>query len=354
VGQRRHVIVLRFSALGDVALLAPVLRSAVEHNPEVDITLVTRPKFTELFKSQSSLKTFGADVSNEFAGLFGLWRLFRTIQALHPDVVIDAHDHLRTKILRFFFFWTNVRVVVFDKGRREKKSIIQQKDKTKVLPLRHTTERYREAFVRAGLSVPSISLPPLKKLSSESSVESALRSISNKRWIGVAPFAAHFTKLWPLKRFEEVIQELKTESEVMFLLFGGGKKEKELLDRISSRHTNSVNLTGIFSLDEELSVISKLEAMVCVDSANMHLAALSGVPIISIWGGTHVMTGFGPFPNPDHHIVEIPTEQLSCRPCSVYGLERCPRRDHACMQEIDSERVISAVREVLNKNSVKS
>jgi ADP-heptose:LPS heptosyltransferase len=139
----------------------------------------------------------------------------------------------------------------------------------------------------------------------------------------------------------------------VFLLFGGGKKEKELLDGISSRHTNSVNLTGIFSLDEELSLFSKLEAMVCVDSANMHLAALSGVPVISIWGGTHVMTGFGPFPNPDHRIVEIPTEQLSCRPCSVYGLENCPRKDHACMQEIKSERVINAVRELLNKNSVK-
>ena len=114
-----------------------------------------------------------------------------------------------------------------------------------------------------------------------------------------------------------------------------------------------MNLTGIFSLDEELSLFSKLEAMVCVDSANMHLAALSGVPVISIWGGTHVMTGFGPFPNPDHRIVEIPTEQLSCRPCSVYGLENCPRKDHACMQEIKSERVINAVRELLNKNSVK-
>lgn len=353
MGRPAHVVVLRFSALGDVALLAPVLQSAAEHNPGVKITLVTRPKFTELFRAHSLVKTFAADVGTEFAGISGLWKLSRKILSLHPDVVIDAHDHLRTKILRFFLAWFSTQIIVFDKGRKEKKSLIQLKNKSGLQPLQHTIDRYRDAFTKAGLNVPVGTEPPFKNFSSLSATPSILDSVLSKRWIGIAPFAAHLTKRWPLQRFEEMIGNFESETDFVFLLFGGGKKEKEQLDSICSRHSNAINLTGIFSLDDELKVLSRLDVMVCVDSANMHLAALSGVPVVSIWGGTHTMTGFGPFPNRLNQIIEIPVEDLHCRPCSVYGLDECPRKDHACMQGIPPERVISAVRNVLQQKSGK-
>lgn len=340
------IVILRFSAMGDVALLAPVLKSAAEENPGVKLTLITRPKFSELFSGLKSIEVISANVDSDYRGLIGLWRLTGLIRKIQPTTVVDVHDHLRTRLIRFFLKLFLIHVVVFDKGRYEKRSFIKSKNKEKLKSLPHTCERYRLAMVKAGLKVTLVTDPPFRE-NIKSKLPAFLSVTAGKRLIGLAPFAAHFTKMWPLDKFREVLKNFSTEKDITFLLFGGGKSEKEKLDSICNEFSNCINMAGKLSLTEELAVMNHLDLMVCVDSSNMHLAALSGIPVLSIWGGTHVGTGFGPFPNPNHRIVEIPHTELSCRPCSVYGLPECPRQDHACMQHISAEKVIGALREML-------
>ena len=55
---------------------------------------------------------------------------------------------------------------------------------------------------------------------------------------------------------------------------------------------DSVNTAGNLTLDEELALMSRLDLMIAMDSSNMHMAALSGTKVISIWGGTDPLTGF--------------------------------------------------------------
>jgi ADP-heptose:LPS heptosyltransferase len=346
-----HIVVLRFSAMGDVALLAPVLKTAAEENPGTKITLVTRPKFSGLFKSIRSVHVFPADVDSEFKGISGLLRLAAEIRALNPDVVIDVHDHLRTRILRFLLQLHNIRIVVFNKGRKEKKLFIRLKDKSSLKPLPHTCERYRLALTEAGLKISDTFSPPLVQELTGRSLPAFLQTATDKRLVGIAPFAAHFTKIWPLERFAEVIRSFSGEKNIAFLLFGGGKTEVEKLEKLTAGFENCINIAGKLSLEDELALMRHLEVMVCVDSSNMHLASLWGTPVLSIWGGTHTGTGFGPLPNSRNRIIEIPAETLTCRPCSVYGLVKCPRKDHACMQQISSGTVVSALREMLQQNS---
>jgi ADP-heptose:LPS heptosyltransferase len=80
----------------------------------------------------------------------------------------------------------------------------------------------------------------------------------------------------------------------------------------------------------ELQFISSLDIMVSMDSANMHLASLYGVPVVSIWGGTHPYLGFYGWGQKETNAVQI---ELSCRPSSVFGNKPC-YNDLACMKGI--------------------
>ena len=79
---------------------------------------------------------------------------------------------------------------------------------------------------------------------------------------------------------------------------------------------------------------------VSLDSANMHLASLFGVPVVSVWGATHPFAGFFGWAQPTDNAVQI---DLYCRPCSVFGNKPCYRGDHACMQQLPEEKIIEKV-----------
>ena len=344
----KRILVFRFSAMGDVALTLPVLQSLKNAFPEIEITLVTRPKFKPIF-DQADINVFGADLDQYYTGIPGLQRLFNKLRDLKPDAIFDLHDNLRTRILGLLFRLFGIPVYVFEKGRLSKQKAtgsdrIHHRDQ-----LPHTTSRYLKVFKRAGLDF-EIADPPYIRF--DKNHEFFLTKLnpdlnSGLRLIGVAPFAAHRTKIWPLEKFKDLFRDFENHQNIRFLLFGGGKLEIEIFKQIERDHPNTTSLAGILSLQEELKVISSLEAMICVDSSNMHLASLCGVPVLSIWGGTHRITGFGPLPNHQNKIIEIDLNELPCRPCSVYGKSICMRGDFACMEQISAKKTGEALKEML-------
>jgi ADP-heptose:LPS heptosyltransferase len=84
----------------------------------------------------------------------------------------------------------------------------------------------------------------------------------------------------------------------------------------------------------------KLDGVVAMDSFNMHLAALCNTKVVSIWGGTHHFAGFGPLNDNEKYIVEVSHEELTCRPCSVFGGAPCYRGDWACLNYIKVSKVV--------------
>src|SRR5690606_36058137 len=134
----------------------------------------------------------------------------------------------------------------------------------------------------------------------------------SKKWIGIAPFAAHESKMYPLDLMEKVIEILSKTYKI--LLFGGGEHEIEILDRIQNKYKNVANLAGKLTLTEELDVISNLDIMLSMDSGNAHMAAMLGVKVLTIWGVTHPFAGFAPFNRSEEHTSELQSrENLVCR-----------------------------------------
>lgn len=342
--------------MGDVVLLVPIVRSLVEAYPDVEITVVTRPKFASFFTDIDRVVPYPADVDYTFNGIFGMRELFRKLlQRADYEVVIDAHDHIRTIVMRTLFKLFTVPVVVFEKGRPQKKQFTRKENKN-TTPLPHTVERYRLAFEKAGFPL-SISPPPYLSIrdSTRDEVNAWLEEQQLKKntpWIGIAPFAMHTSKIWPLPNYGELIRILGEKTGARIFLFGGGDKEVKFFEELKSEFPDRcVVVAGQLKIKQELALMEQLDAMVAVDSSNMHLASLMNLPVISIWGGTHPDVGFAPFGQHPENLIQISRDELPCRPCSVYGRESCYRGDFACLNRITPEVVAERVINVLKKKT---
>jgi len=103
VTKPKHLIIFRFSAMGDVAMLVPVLRCLYAQNQNIQITLVTRNRFAPIFKEFSKLQLMTPDFTGTHKGLKGLYRLYKELKQTKPQRIADIHHNLRSRILRLFF-----------------------------------------------------------------------------------------------------------------------------------------------------------------------------------------------------------------------------------------------------------
>jgi ADP-heptose:LPS heptosyltransferase len=103
-------------------------------------------------------------------------------------------------------------------------------------------------------------------------------------------------------------------------------------------------MAGKISMEAELALMSQLDVMLSMDSANMHLASLVNIPVISIWGATHPYAGFKGWNQPIENCVQV---DLECRPCSVFGNKKCFRGDYACLVRIEPEQLIKKIQTLI-------
>lgn len=330
------VLVIRTSAMGDVAMVTPVIKSMSIQHPDVEIVILTRPPFESFFYSFPGIRIFSADFRGRYSGLTGMIKVFHDLRKKHRfDHVIDLHDVIRSKFMRWLFRLTGARITVIDKGRSEKRSLIDGSGKIKLL---HSIERYYKAFAEAGFHVGRSEGPWIVPgPEGIRRAENLLRE-TELMHIGVAPLAKHDLKMWSEKHIISLMEMIAKRIKVRFWLFGG-KAETPKLIAMQNRIPESVLVAGTLSLDEELAIISRLRFMISMDSSNMHMAALSGTKVISIWGGTDPLAGFGAWGQPDEYSIRIPVEELTCRPCTVYGKGTCRRGDFACMMWLTPEMV---------------
>lgn len=305
-------------------MTAPVFREFLEQNPEVEIVMVSRKNFEGLFADIPNLTFKGVNL-DEYKGIFGLRRLANElVKEFHPDIVANLHDVIRTKILDRIYQRKGLKVFKINKGKEEKEHLTDVWNLNKV-QLKKTVERYADVFRDMGYQV---------ELSHQ------LRPVpGDKSGIGFAPFAQHRGKMLPLEKSYELARILAQKHTVYF--FGGGKTETETLEKWEQEIPNTFSLAGKLSLTEELEKISRLELMISMDSANMHLASLMGTRCVSIWGQTHPYAGFLGFGQSEADVVQV--KDLTCRPCSVFGDKECYRGDWACLEELKVQKIVDKI-----------
>ncbi|MCC8176559.1 MAG: glycosyltransferase family 9 protein [Bacteroidales bacterium] len=331
----RHVLVSRFSALGDVAMTVPVLYSAARCYPGVEFYLITRPSMTSIFVNPpANLHLIGVDVKNEYQGIRGMNRLLgELVKKYGIDGYVDLHAVLRTFALAACCHLRGIPVSVIHKGRRGKWALTRKRNKV-MLPLISSRARYREAFFGIGLPLQERfdGLYGMGKGDPELFASITPAKKDRDRWVAIAPFAKHPGKIYPPEMMEMVVKELSNDKHVKIFLFGGGPEEKAVFDQWVAKYPRVVSLANEkHGFAVELALLSWMDAAVTMDSANMHLASLVNIPVISIWGATHPYCGFKGWRQQEKNTVQLP---MTCRPCSVFGNAPCHRGDYYCLRGI--------------------
>lgn len=327
-----RLLVFRFSALGDVALTVPVIASLAAAHPEHHFIVVTRPRMEALFATLgTNVEVHAVAFDGTYKGFGGLLRLARHLRrTTRPDAVADLHDVLRTKVLRTLLRLSGIPVAVIRKGRKDKQALVAHRLSS---PLPHVTERYLDVFRQLGIDAPlNFSHLPLDPLLPAE--ETAMR-------IGIAPFAAHEGKIYPVNQMRTVAFSLLEADERAQVYLFGSPKEMEGL-RADWAHPRLHFVCDLaHDLTDELRLMRQLSVMVSMDSANLHLASLVACPVVSVWGATHPHAGFTGYRQRPEDIVQLP---LPCRPCSVYGNRPCRFGDLRCLARIAPEVIVRAVR----------
>ena len=340
--------------MGDVALIAPVLGAIARSYPKVRQTVVTRKEYEPFFYNIPGAEVIGLDLrAKKYKGLIGIYRLYKELQRLGPfDYGIDLHGSLRSRILRLYFHRT-LPFATIVKGRIEKRQQIRHTNKI-LHQLPHVVQRYTHVFERAGLEAtpgPGPWITPetkARKLGHDFLVKQGITK-KDTLWIGLAPFAGHEPKTYPFDRIKDLVRLIDYHLPCKLFLFGGGQQEIAMLKELTEISPDkTVLMAGNLSLEGEIGLMDRLDAMVAMDSFNMHIAALLGRPVLSIWGSTHPYSGFGPYGQDSRNVIQIPTELLDCRPCSIYGNKGCYRGDLACMYWIEPSDVFAGLCKIVN------
>lgn len=343
MSQPKHILVIRLSAMGDVAMTVPVLRVFVETYPEIKITVLSRPFFKPLFKEIPNVEFLEADVYGKHKR-FGLIKLAKEAKALKIEAIADLHNVIRSKVISEYLKLKGIKVATIDKGRAEKKALTSSLNKN-IFQLKTTHQRYADVFEKLGfpLALKNYSPPPKQKLIPKLN---GLIGVEAKKLIGIAPFAAHVSKMYPLALMKKVIAELDASNKYRIFLFGGGKKEIEQLNKLENPFSNVSSVAGKITFEEELSLISNLDLMLSMDSGNGHLAAIFEIPIITLWGVTHPFTGFAPFNQPESNQLVANREKYPLIPTSIYG-NKYPDGYEKAMETITPETIVSKIKEII-------
>ena len=335
---------MRLSAMGDVAMTVPVLRAFVKQYPEVKVTVISRPFFKPFFDGIPNLDFFAFDEKERHKGFSGLLRLYRDVKKLKIDAFADLHNVLRSKIVSLLFALSGKKRATVDKGREGKKELTQADNKIfKQLPTMF--ERHAKVFEELGfpLDLSNPTFPEKAKLSSD-----IVEIIGNQHQnlIGIAPFAQYDSKVYPQDLMQEVIAKLAENKNNKILLFGGGKKEIEILDSLSQPYDNVINMAGKIKFQQELQLISNLDVMLSMDSGNAHIAAMLGVKVVTLWGATHPYAGFLPFNQTLENALTSDRNQYPKLPTSVYGNKIVEGYEDA-MRSISPEKVVFSIQSQL-------
>jgi heptosyltransferase-2 len=296
------ILVIRFSAIGDILLTFPVVEALQYKYPTAEIHFLTKPS------NKPVLDLLSSKVQPRFLQE-SLLETANQLRGERYDLVIDLHNNLRTFLLQLLMLkgsWNRFRKLNFQKW-------LFTSFKWNTLPKVHVVERYAQAA----------SVNPISVTLAVNNANHVVESLPSNyvAWVLGATFS---TKQYPLSKLIETIERLD-----MPIVLLGGDKENLLASSLHAHFPSLISYVGKTSLSEAALVLSKAKVVVTNDTGLMHLAAFYAKPMVCIWGNT--VPAFGMYPYQSAPVFHAQVSDLSCRPCSKIGHNTCPKGHFQCM-----------------------
>lgn len=324
----KKILVVRFSAMGDIVLTSPVVRM-LKLQTGAELHFLTKEIYTELWEANpyiSKIYTIKKDI----------YEVLPVLKGENYNAIIDLHANLRS-ILLSFHLW---KIPCY---RLKKGSIIRWfyvKTGFKPAVPKHIVSRYLETLSPFSLRYDGRGL--------DFFIPECDIKIPEEPYIVFVLGAGHFTKRVPVEKWKELASGFKEFTIVLI----GGKEElihgNRLIDQAGPK---LMNLCGQLNIAGSAYLMEKAKLIISGDTGMMHIAAALRKPIISIWGGTIPEFGWLPFfPEGMNRNVTVQVKHLSCRPCSRFGRSDCPKKHFRCMYDISVDSIFEHGQILLQNN----
>jgi ADP-heptose:LPS heptosyltransferase len=324
-------LIIRFSSIGDIVLTTPVIRCLKKQIPDAEIHFLVKDSFRPVIEHNPYI--------DKLHVLAHSWELMiEELKTEEYDYIIDLHHNVKTLRVKkalnkksFSFYKLNVEKYIYTSL------------KVNVLPKIHIVDRYLKTVKTFGVKNDGAGLDYFVSAKEEIKKEDIPFS-HHAGYITCVIGAAHFTKRWPVHKWKEFCESM--DHPIILL---GGKEDVANGNEIASVDPVKIyNACGKFSINESADIVRKAKVVVSSDTGLMHIAAAYKRPIISLWGNT--VPSFGMYPYYGDTSVsnfQFQISKLWCRPCSKIGYNKCPLGHFKCMEKIDVDEVIAAVKKRL-------
>lgn len=327
--EKRKILIVRFSSIGDIILTTPVVRCLKNHYPDSEIHFLTKEKYVNLMCNNPHIDKI---ISIEH-------RLEEKIHQLRKekyDFVVDLHRNLRTQILRI-----RLRVPFFTFSKLNFQKWMAVRFKYNTLPLVHIVDRMMESVKTLGVRYDGHGLDYFhsRQISVPMDVSEFIEAHPDFYVFSIG--GSYFTKRCPTHKVVEICNSINKP-----VILTGGESDVTNGEIISRTLGNmSMNCCGRIAVEQSAYLISQGKFLISNDTGMMHIASAIRKPVISLWGNT--IPGFGMTPFfPDGYtplpaIVEV--NNLSCRPCSKLGFQKCPKKHFKCMNELSVSEILQYI-----------
>lgn len=316
------ILVIRFSSMGDIIYTTPVVRCIKKQVPNAEVHFITKPAFQYIYNNNPYLDkllllkpTLAETIAN--------------IKQEKYDYIIDLHNNLRTAVIKMR---TAVKSYTFKKYTIRK--WLSLKLNLKLVPNTHIVDRYLKAAEPLGVTNDG---RPIDYYVGGHQLEDLLPTSHQNGFIAFIIGATHFTKRLPNSKIISICREINLPVVLL-----GGKDVKANGDEVAAALGPKVyNACGVTSLDESVFLVSKAQSVIGFDTGLTHIAEAFDRPIVSIWGGTVPdLLGVQPYMVKDALVAGT---DIGCRPCSKFGLEKCPLGHFKCMVDMPEEPITAFV-----------
>ncbi len=346
--RREKVLLFHTAFPGDIILALPLLQVLRAIGEDCTVSVVATPGAAGVLENHPAIdEVILYDKRGGDRGLAGVMTMTRRLRNENFGVALVPHRSLRSAIIAFGAGIPRRIGFSTSAGKWLLTDRVPYRDRD------HEIRRNLELLRPLGLDPPDFEYPlvypdDVDRARVEELLQSRAlvsRAFNPRKMIAIAPGSVWMTKRWPQERYEELGRLLVKDGFSVALI--GGREDRVLCQSIAGgiSRDHTVVAAGELSLLQSADLIHRCRVAVSNDSAPMHLAVAVRTPVVAIFGPTVPEFGFAPLGERD---VVLGVPDLSCRPCSIHGGNRCPVGTFDCMVGLTAEMVRTHIQNALN------
>jgi len=362
------ILLVRFSALGDVIQTLPVLSMLRDSFPDARIGWAIDTELAPMVEGHPALdyvhrcsrKSWSQALLrlNRWPAAIREFKAFvDEVRAVGYDVAIDAQGLFKTALLPVL---AGIPRRIGYKHGREFSSIFYTEQHVRrsayfdpaVFHLEHMGELARSigaADLRYSVEPPAV--PEVARQRISALLDHAFES--DAPIVVISPATQWASKHWPEEYWTELVSRILADTDLN-LLFQGAPSDSELTQRIIRGARPELaagrvaDVCGKVPIADMYALYQRAAAAIGPDSAPLHIAGAVGVPVLI---GIYGPTGYRRTPPIGSPVIRLLSSegQLSCQPCHK---RVCPLGTTECMLRIQPGEVFETLRAALTEAGI--